>query len=399
MKSTLSLKPSVRIESIDILRGVVMILMALDHSRDYFYYGLMNGPDPTDLATTTPGLFFTRFVTHYCAPIFVFLAGTSAFLYGKKKTRNELFRFLLTRGLWLMLLEVTLNTFIWWFDISFSFIVLQVIWAIGFGMVLLSFCIYIPYRFLLVMGIVIVAGHNLLDDISMDGTGPAALLWYNFFQVKYLSFESGRAVLFAYGVIPWLGVMILGYCFGALYKPGVTSKFRRKRLLLLGSLALILFIVLRTFNLYGDPAPWSTQNETLYTFLSVLNVSKYPPSLLFTLITLGPACLALYGLEKVKSRLTDWMLVFGRVPLFYYFLHVFVIHIVAMIILEIAGGSWHYLILTPEAFSSGNMERYGVSLVSTYALWLFVIVLLYPVCRWYMRFKKARRGVWWISYL
>lgn len=386
-----------RIESIDLLRGIVMVLMALDHTRDFFHKGSMVA-DATNLATTTPALFFTRILTHYCAPVFVMLTGTSAYLSGRRKTKKELFNFLFSRGLWLILLEFTLNNFVWWFDISFSVINIQVIWAIGFSMVILSFLIFLPLRWLLTIGIVIVAGHNLLDQITMDGTGAGSIAWYLFHQMKEVHFDN-RVVFFQYPVLPWIGVMLLGYCLGFLFSDQTDQARRKKWLLALGLSGVLAFILIRGINIYGDSSPWRTQKNGLFTFMSFINVSKYPPSLLYVLMTLSPALLILYATETVKSKLTAFFIVFGQVPLFYYFLHTLVIHLLAILMLIFAGDDWSLMIVTATSITSTKWFDYGYALPIVYMIWIFVIAVLYPLCRMYQQYKFAHREKWWLSYL
>ena len=389
---------SSRIDSIDVLRGLVMIIMALDHTRDYFHLGSFF-VDPTDLETTTPILFFTRFVTHFCAPEFVFLAGTSAFLYGSKKTKPELFKFLFTRGIWLILLELIVNNFIWTFDVSYSFPVLQVIWAIGFSMVCLSFLIYLPKKVILIIGIILVAGHNLLDSILMEGISFKSIVWYILHQQKFLVLGPNNAFLFQYPVIPWIGLMALGYNFGTLYRKEFDAKVRKKWLLRLGFGSVALFFILRGINIYGDLVPWTTQKNGLYTILSFFNTTKYPPSLIYLLMTIGPSLLFLYLLENIKNRVTDFFVVFGRVPLFFYFLHVLVIHIAAIIGILIFGGNWQDMILTADVFTNEKLINYGYSLTVVYLVWIGLIIFLYPFCKKYMTYKLSHKEKWWLSYL
>ncbi len=375
-----------------------MVIMALDHVRDFFHYGAFNS-DPTDLDTTTPFLFFTRFITHYCAPVFVFLAGTSAFLYGTRKTKPELFKFLLTRGLWLIFLEIVLNNFLWWFDFSYSFIVLQVIWAIGLSMVFLSFLIFLPKRVILIIGIILVASHNSLDSEIMQGTSFKSIIWYILHQQQFLPINSTRMVVFAYPIIPWIGLMALGFCFGSFYQKGFNVNVRKKWLLILGISSIALFFILRGLNIYGDLVPWSIQDTTTKTILSFFKVTKYPPSLVYILITIGPSLLFLYSIETVKNKVSDFFLVFGRVPLFYYFLHVFVIHTLAIAGLLIFEGNWKDLILTANAFSNPNLANYGYSLFIVYLVWIGVITLLYFPSKKYMIYKANNKDKWWLSYL
>jgi len=390
---------SKRIESIDILRGVVMIIMALDHTRDYFHYGSFYA-DPTNLDTTTPFLFFTRFITHYCAPVFVFLAGTSAFLYGSKKTKPELFKFLFTRGIWLIILEIVVNNLIWTFDLTYSVIFLQVIWAIGLSMVVLSFLIYLPKKIMLALGIILVAGHNLLDGIVMQGDSLKSVIWYILHQQNMIPIgQNGNSIGFWYPIIPWIGLITLGYCFGRLYTRDFNTEIRKKWLLLIGLGSIALFFILRGINIYGDLVPWSTQKDLTYTILSFFNVSKYPPSLDFLLITIGPALLFLYGIETIKNKLTNFFLAFGRVPLFFYFLHVFVIHVFAIIGMLIFGGNWQDMIITLEGFNNAKLATYGYSLFVVYIVWIGIILLLYPFCKKYMIYKANNKDKWWLSYL
>lgn len=390
---------STRIESIDILRGLAMVIMALDHVRDYTNTGYMF-LDPTNLETTTPSLFFTRWITHFCAPVFVFLAGTSAFLYGSKKSKNNLAKFLFTRGLWLVFIELTVVNFAWTFDISLSVHIFQVIWAIGICMILLSALIYLPKKILLGLGALIVVGHNTLDGITEQGTEPLSLLWYFIHQHNFQVINNGEGMIaIAYPFLPWLGIIILGYCFGYFYQRGFDSSIRKKWLLRIGFSTIFLFSVLRFTNIYGDLKPWSSQNEVVYTLLSFFNTTKYPPSLMYTMMTLGPALLFLYGIESIKNRMTNVLIVFGRVPFFFYILHLYLIHLIGMVGLTILGENWQELILTVDRFKSGYLFNIGFDLWVTYFVWILVIVLLYPICNAYMKYKTNNKDKWWLSYL
>ena len=387
-----------RIKSIDILRGVVMVIMALDHVRDYFHYGSFF-IDPTNLQTTTPLLFFTRFITNFCAPVFVFLSGTSAFLYGSNKSKPALFKFLFTRGIWLIFLEIVVNTFIWTFDVTYSLQIFQVIFAIGFSMICLSFLIYLPRKVILLVGIILIAGHNALDNIVMQGQSFQSIIWYFLHQDNALVYGSNHLVILHYPLIPWIGLMALGYLFGSFYKKDFDVSLRKKWLLRLGLGSLFLFVILRGFNVYGDLMPWSVQDTTTKSILSFFKVTKYPPSLLFLCITLGPAMLFLYAFENTKNKITDFFLVFGRVPLFYYFLHMLVIHILAIIGILIFGGNWQDMIVTGKSFMSETLKTYGYSLFIVYVVWISVVLLLYPLCKKYMTYKSNNKDKWWLSYL
>jgi uncharacterized membrane protein len=387
-----------RIESIDILRGVVMVIMALDHVRDYFHYGSFF-IDPTNLQTTTPLLFFTRFITNFCAPVFVFLSGTSAFLYGSNKSKPALFKFLFTRGIWLIFLEIVVNTFIWTFDATYSLQIIQVIFAIGFSMICLSFLIYLPKKVILLVGIILIAGHNALDNIVMQGQSFQSIIWYFLHQDNALVYGSNHMVILHYPLIPWIGLMALGYLFGSFYQKDFDVSLRKKWLLRLGLGSLFLFVILRGFNVYGDLMPWSVQDTTTKSILSFFKVTKYPPSLLFLCITLGPAMLFLYAFENIKNKITDFFLVFGRVPLFYYFLHMLVIHILAIIGILIFGGNWQDMIVTGKSFMNETLKTYGYSLFIVYVVWISVVLLLYPLCKKYMTYKANNKDKWWLSYL
>lgn len=384
-----------RIQSIDVLRGLVIVIMALDHVRDYFY---PLSSDPTNLETTTPILFFTRFITHYCAPVFVFLAGTSAFLYGQNKTKGALSKFLLTRGVWLVFLEVTVMTVLWWFSFSWDLINLQVLWAIGVAMIALGLAVRLPVKTILVLGLILVIGHNALDGIFMEGEGPAAVLWYVLHQPNMISVGE-TYIMILYPIIPWIGVILLGYAFGQLYAKGFDAGVRKKWLLRLGLACLGSFLVVRGINIYGDPVPWTVQKDSTFTFLSFINVTKYGPSLSFLLVTLGPAFLVLLGIERLKNKFTDFFLVYGRVPFFFYVLHVLVIHFLAVIILMILGQDWSTLVgLKASVFFEG-IPGYGYALWVTYAAWIGVVLFFYPLCLRYMKYKAANRDKWWLSYL
>jgi len=287
-------------------------------------------------------------------------------------------------------------TFLWWFDLSFSFFNLQVIWAIGLCMIALSLLIYLPRKLLLILGLVLVFGHNLLDGITMEGTSFGAIIWYILHQSAFIQMGD-TWFSFLYPVMPWVGVMSLGYIFGTIYTKDYPVQLRRIWLLRLGLGCIGLFLVVRGINVYGDMVPWAVQKNTTYTILSFFNVSKYPPSLLFLLITLGPAFLFLYAIENIKNKLTDFLTVYGRVPLFYYIIHVLVIHVVAVLGIAISGGDWTLMILTMDSFMNGSLAGYGYSLGVTYLIWMGIVVSLYPVCLRYMKYKASNRDKKWLS--
>jgi uncharacterized membrane protein len=386
-----------RIQSIDLLRGIVMIIMALDHVRDYFHADafLYN---PLDLEKTSVMLFFTRWITHFCAPVFVFLAGTSAFLVGSRKGKKELSAFLLKRGLWLILLELTIINFAWFFNIQFSLITLTVIWALGVGMIALAAIVHLPFNLILILGILLVAGHNLLDPIQVDGNNSKAIGWA--ILHKFSGFPIGNHFLFVgYPIIAWTGIMTLGYSFGALYKSSFDAKTRMKLLLVLGSGMIFLFVIIRSINAYGDPSHWSEQATPVYTFLSFLNITKYPPSLLYALITLGPALIFLAISENLKKGISQYVIALGRVPMFYYILHLYFIHCIGVIAALATGYEFSDMIFTTWITDSPNLKGYGFNLGITYVVWIGVVLSLFPLCLWYDRYKTNHREKWWLSYL
>lgn len=378
-----------RINSIDLLRGVIIMLMALDHVRMYFGQGSWYA-EPTNLDTTTPLLFLTRWITHFCAPVFIFLAGTSACLYGgRQQSTRQLSRHELTRGLWLIFLELVIVNFAWTFDITFSFRLVQVIWAIGVSMVVLAALVYLPKWAILAFSIVLIFGHNLLDPIQMSGTGAADVIWYLLHQNQIVAFGPHSTVYFHYPLIPLVGLMALGYVFGTLYQPGFGAERRRKWLLWTGAAAILLFLILRGFNLYGDPNPWSPQPTLVNSILSFLNTTKYPTSLHFLLMTIGPALVFLALTEGVKNRIGDIVLAFGRVSLFFYIVHIYLIHFLALVALVISGRNWSEYIITAEAFMSETLADFGFALPMVFLVWAVVLLAMYPLCKWYRVYKRA----------
>jgi len=388
-----------RIESVDFLRGLVIIIMALDHVRMYLGPGTWYA-EPTNLATTTPLLFFTRWITHFCAPVFVFLAGTSAFLYGMRKADLKATAwFLFTRGLWLIFVELVIVNFAWTFDVTYSFRILQVIWAIGISMVALSALTFLPNSLIFVIGMLLVFGHNLLDSITVQGSSVPDMIWYALHQPNFVFIDSTHLINFVYPVLPWIGLMALGYAFGAFYKKDVPVEQRKPWLLTLGISATLLFILLRGFNLYGEPREWQTQNSLVFSLMSFLNTTKYPPSLHFLLMTMGPALIFLSMIESVENRLATPVIVFGRVPFFFYIVHLYVIHALAMLLLVYQGRDWHEYILSARGIMSGTLSDFGLGLEVVYVIWLFVVVLLYPLCKGYQKVRWNNPSKWWLSYL
>jgi uncharacterized membrane protein len=391
-----------RVASIDLIRGAVMILMAIDHVR--VYAGLPAGGP-------TPAIFFTRWITHFCAPAFMFLAGTSAYFYGR--THTDLSRHLLIRGAWLVLLELTFLRVAWTFNFDFAhYEMAGVIWAIGWCMILLAGLVKLPLAAVGSIGLAIIAGHNLLDShlatlVPSLGDSVVGALWkvlYVGFYAGPISFGTGGPTLIVlYSIVPWIGVMAAGFAFGWVL---TLDPARRNRLcLVVGLGGVTLFLVLRRFNLYGDPRPWSAGvagpngRPPMPALLAFLNTTKYPASLDFLLMTLGPTIALIPLLEGARGTLSRWISIFGRVPFFYYMLHIPLIHALALVVSAIRLGA-----VSPWLFTNhpmGNPEPpdgYTWSLALLYVVWVLAIVILYFACRWFVGLK-ARRKDWWLSYL
>ncbi len=386
-----------RIYSLDLLRGLVMIIMALDHTRDFFHFDAFLH-DPLDVHTTSVYLFFTRWITHFCAPVFVFLAGTSIFLQGLRKDKNELGIFLFKRGLWLIFIELYVIGFAWTFDFTFNILVLQVIWAIGISMILMGLFIRLPYPLILALGLLIVFGHNRFDFITSTHSGFLWDLMRNG-NFAFHDIGAGHKLVIIYPFVPWLGLMMLGYSFGKIYSQAIDFTQRKKILLLSGAGLILFFIVLRFLNVYGNPYRWSVQQNSLFTFLSFLNVHKYPPSLLYMCITIGPALLFLALFENSNNKLTQAISVYGRVPFFYYVIHFYLLHILCMVLFLTRGHS--ITEVTPDIF--GIPFRFliageGYSLKIVYLIWILLVLALYPLCKWFSELKK-KKDYWWLSYL
>jgi uncharacterized membrane protein len=394
-----------RVTAVDLLRGVVMVIMMLDHTRDFFHNDVLNF-DPTDLTQTSAILFFTRWITHFCAPIFVFLAGTSIFFQLMRgKTKAELSKFLLTRGLWLVVLELTIIRVLIWFNFDFHFAaMLQVIWVIGVAMIVFAALIHLPFRVIAVCSIAIIALHNILGLIQVQSwMGPGtpapgfwASVWMILHQPGIILLAENVYVFVAYPLIPWIAVLAAGYCFGAIYQWG--AERRHKMLIRLGMGLLGGFVLLRGLNIYGD-VPWSVQQNAVFTMLSFLNVSKYPPSLLFLLLTIGTAMFALAWFERVETNsITRIFITLGRVPLFFYVGQWLTAHGLAVLVGYLAGQpvGWQFMnFLERPSPNPGNL---GFSLWVVYVAWFAGLLILYPLCHWFAGVKR-RRNDWWLSYL
>ena len=387
-----------RIRSIDILRGSIMLIMALDHVRDFFHTGAMTG-DPSNLATTTPALYFTRWITHFCAPGFVLLSGMSAFISGRSKTKRAHSAFLIKRGLWLVFAEVFILTFILTFNPGYNLIFAAVIWAIGWSMVILGLLIRASYAWVLIVGLLLFSGHNITDHIALPNTGATGIITTILLTSAgaFVPLGGGHGIIVAYAILPWTGSMLLGYALGRVYMPEVSAAQRKKLLLQIGAGLLLLFFILRFINGYGDPAPWAAQSSKLYTVLSFLRVTKYPVSLQFACMTLGPLLLILAVMPNKNNAFTRMAMVYGRVPLFYFAGHFLLIHLLVVVTFFITGHTAAQ-ISDPNSPFLFRPVNFGFPLWGVYLVWLLVLVLMYLPCRWFGRYKQTH-AYWWLSYL
>ena len=376
-----------RLSSLDALRGLIMIIMALDHTREFFHAGAMTF-SPEDLSKTTPVLFFTRWVTHICAPVFMFTAGAAAFLWLQRgHTKAQLSSFLWKRGIWLMLLEFTAFRFAVHFSLTTGPWLLSVLWALGLSMIVLAALVHLPLRVLTVVSVATIALHNFAD-----GWRPAGVLWIVLHRLAV--FPLGDiTVISAYPLIPWFAVMALGFCFGSILKnePAV----RRRIALQLGLATTAAFVGLRLLNCYGDPSPWNTG------LLSFLRTNKYPPSLLYLLMTLGPALILFSWLDRRERTLPNPLLVFGRVPLFFFLLHFYILHLLTYPFALLKYGQAAFTLQASPAMGGNTAAyppAYGYDLLTTYGIWIGLLIGCYPICLWFARYKERNRA-WWLSYL
>jgi len=385
--------------SLDLLRGLVIVIMALDHVRDFAMTAAVQ--DPTADPTTGPLLFATRWITHFCAPTFVFLAGTSAGLMASRKPPAELASFLLTRGLWLIVLEAVVMSTAWSFAPTGvagfggrTYVALQVIWAIGASMVILAGAQFMGRRVCLVIGAAILLGHSLLDAVwpAAMTSGSTAPLWAVLHSRQFYDVGS-FSIFFSYPLLPWVGVMLVGYGAAGIFE--LPAKEREKRLLRIGIGLVVAFILIRALNVYGDPNAWQSDPSSITaSAMSFLGTTKYPPSLLFLLMTLGPAAILCAFADRFRGPISDALVTLGRAPLAFYISHLYLIHALA-IALGIAQGFAAEQFLTHYRFFP---QGFGVGLLGVYLIWIVVVIVLYPFCRW-VAAVKARRQDWWLSYV
>jgi len=374
-----------RINSIDTTRGLVMVIMALDHVRDFMHKTSMT-QSPTDLQTTTGILFFTRWITHLCAPTFVFLSGVSAYISFKRKNNiSETRRFLITRGLWLLVLEFTVINFTLWFDIHFRFVIMEVIAAIGLSFIILALLLNLNSRAIGAIGLFIIFSHNLLQGINISASPAVQFLANVLFRPGMMQLTPDFAIFTAYPFVPWLGIMLTGFACGELFE--LNEEVRKRIFLWSGVSVLTLFIIIRAINIYGDPSEFSEQKSVFFSFLSFINVTKYPPSLLFTLLFIGIMFIILYISELKQNKISEVLAVYGRVPLFYFIIHLFIIHSMMLVMLLIQGYAPGEFLF--GAFNNGRPKTgEGVDLWMVYFIWISVVVLLYPVSKWYGNYKS-----------
>jgi uncharacterized membrane protein len=385
-----------RINSIDIVRGLVMVIMALDHVRDFMHTTSMS-QDPLNLQNTTSILFFTRWITNLCAPTFVFLSGISAFIsLNKRNNIQESRKFLLTRGIWLVILEFTIVNFSLWYDIHFRLEIMEVISAIGLSFIVLSFLIKFPSRIIGLIGLVLIFCHNLMQYIHLPANPLAIFLSSLLFRPNLIQVTPGFALFTAYPLVPWLGIMLTGYACGELF--ALPEKMRKNIFLMTGTVSLLLFGLVRLINIYGDPVKWSEQKSAIFTLLSFFNTTKYPPSLLFDLLFLGIMFLVLFVSERRMNHLTKVLPVYGRVPLFYFIVHLFIIHSLMFIMIYIQRIRSTDLLFGP--FNNGRPKTgCGVELHWIYLIWFGVVVILFPLCKWYGKYKDSHSSNKYIRYL
>lgn len=387
---------SKRILSIDILRGLVMIIMALDHTRDFFHIGAMTG-DPLNPETTTAFLFFTRWITHFCAPSFVFLSGLSAYLSSQRKTPAQASVFLLKRGLWLVVVEVAIITFGLTFNPQYNFVILQVIWAIGCSMILLALFSRISYKLVLFMGIILVLGHNIFNLFPTPKEETVGLLVKIFFTAfgTVAPLGNNHFIGVFYAILPWTGIMFLGYAAGKWFSADYNPNKRHRNLVNFGALALVVFVALRLLGIYGDPVPRKEYNDVFKNLLSFLNVSKYPPSLEYTCITIGVALLILSITEQVQTKVSKVLSVYGSVPFFYYVIHFYLLHTILVLLFFLEGNTSKQIEQIPFFFRPAT---FGYDLWIVYAIWILVVASLYYPCKWFKKYKATHKK-WWLSYV
>jgi uncharacterized membrane protein len=388
-----------RVLSIDILRGLIMVIMALDHTRDFFHLGGM-GSKPMDPETTNIFLFFTRWITHLCAPTFLFLSGVSAYLSAKNKDPKEASGFLIKRGFWLVFVEIVFISFALTFNPSYNLVFLTVIWAIGWSMILLGILSRISHRLVLIVGLVLFFGHNLMNYFVFPAPNTlAGGLIASLFTTSgtVIPFNADHNIIVSYAILPWAGAMFIGFSVGKLYNAEFEANKRRRYLRYGGLALLMLFVLLRYFGWYGNLSPRKEYVDLLKSIFSFFDVSKYPPSLQFYGMTLGLSLLFLSAFEQVENRFTKILMVYGRVPFFYYVMHLYLIHTIVVITFFSTGFGTNEIVSDQSPFLFVP-PGFGFSLPIVYVFWIAVVALLYKPCIWFQKYKSSHQQ-WWLSYL
>ena len=383
-----------RIQSLDLLKGLIMVIMALDHVRDYFHYDSFFF-DPTDPAQTNSAIFLTRWITHYCAPAFSFLAGVSAFLVGRRKSKAELSSFLLKRGVWLIFIEFTVVNFAWFFDYQFDTIGFLVIYCLGVSMLFLAAIIHLQLKHILIFSLVVIFGHNGLDYLGVE----SSIGWSLIHEFGFFSLDNGKLLFVGYPIIPWIAVMSLGYYFGSFYDSSFSPEQRKRIFRIIGFTAVVAFVGIRLINGYGNNKFWVSQDTFGQTIFSFMDPSKYPPSLTYLLMTLGPIFIFLAYSEQLKGKLVEFFKVYGRVPFFYYILHLYFIHGLALLVAWGTGFGWEKMLVKGWVSASPELDGFGYDLWVVYVIWIVIVLALYPLCKRFSDYKKANKEKAWLSYL
>lgn len=383
-----------RVQSLDLAKGIILVLMALDHTRDYFHAEAFNF-DPLDPQLTNWALYSTRWITNFCAPAFSFLAGVSVFFVSRRRSPFELSKFLFKRGLWLVIIQITIINFAWYFDPILRNIELDVIASLGISMIVLSLLIHTPNSFILIFSCLVIFGHNLFDNVHFDSN----ILWSLLHEMGSFPINNTYTFNVWYPIIPWVGVMSLGFWMGKFYDKNYDTIKRKKWFTQVGLSTIALFIILRGFNIYGNPSAWVDLNSISKNLMSILNVHKYPPSLSFLLITLGGTFLFLAYSENLKGKLARLFMTFGRVPFFFYIIHLYLIHVLAMLASELTWSGWEAMLLEEWVTDVTTLKGYGFSLGVVYLIWVLIIIILYPICKKFDRYKMNHKEKEWLSYL
>ncbi len=383
-----------RIASLDLLKGAIMIIMALDHVRDYFHYDAFLF-DPTDPTKTNIGLFFTRWITHYCAPTFSLLAGVSAYLIGIRKSKKELSSFLLKRGVWLIFIELTVVNFSWFFDIHFQTFGLFVIWSLGISMIFLAAIIHLKLKHILIFSLMVIFGHNALDSVQIGNK----IFWSIIHERNFIDLSNGVKLLAAYPILPWIGVMSFGYYIGSFYDRNFSTEKRKKIFFIIGLSSIFMFFIVRLLNSYGNLNNWKSYEHGVQTVFSFLDPAKYPPSISYLLMTLGPVFFILSLAENLKGKIVNLISVFGKVPFFYYIIHIYIIHLLALITAWITGFGWENMIVKGWVTLSPKLDGFGFTLPYVYVIWISIVVFLYPFCNKFSNYKQNNKDKKWLSYL